>query len=196
MFESTCRAGRAFICASCQTLRVPPHVSHILHFRRRALLRAPLVAPRYISPGRCSFGRRAFGGAASLGIFGGHARRAGHCRALGIAVRLRLVSPPTRQAAAAEQADWTTSTASANRGPLVRSHSSWVAPGLWRGGMACAFGGLALKQTETSVSVKVAGYFIADHLAIQGAPTTTLEALAPAINCLPDDWPVFHSSSR
>ncbi len=82
---------------------------------------------------------------ASLGILGWRARQTRHCRTQGIAVRLRLVSPATRQPAAAKQADWALAAASSNRGAVVHSNTARIVSGLRLGCLARAVGGLAMK---------------------------------------------------
>lgn len=47
---------------------------------------------------------------------------------------------------------------------------------------------LARAASETTPSVKVARYFLADHLTRQGSATRALEVLAPAANAFPNDW--------
>ena len=47
---------------------------------------------------------------------------------------------------------------------------------------------LAQHDSEAYPGVKVARYFLADHLVTQGNPAKALEVLAPAVAALPDDW--------
>jgi tetratricopeptide (TPR) repeat protein len=47
---------------------------------------------------------------------------------------------------------------------------------------------LATGGAETDSSVKLARYFLADHLTQRGDPSKALEVLAPALSAWPDDW--------
>lgn len=47
---------------------------------------------------------------------------------------------------------------------------------------------LAQTDSEADPSVKIARYFLADHLTKRGAAAKALDVLAPAVNTIPDDW--------
>lgn len=47
---------------------------------------------------------------------------------------------------------------------------------------------LARGGSDADPSVKVARYFLADHLRHQGEPARALEVLAPSLQALPNDW--------
>jgi tetratricopeptide (TPR) repeat protein len=47
---------------------------------------------------------------------------------------------------------------------------------------------LARGASDADPSVKMARYFLADHLRHQGDPARALEVLAPSLQALPNDW--------
>lgn len=54
---------------------------------------------------------------------------------------------------------------------------------------------LARADSEAAPSVKVARYFLADHLTSQGNAASALEVLAPAVKAFPNDWLVGTAQS-
>lgn len=55
---------------------------------------------------------------------------------------------------------------------------------------------LAQADSEENSSVKVARYFLADHLTKWGAAAKALDVLAPAVSALPDDWLIGAAQAR
>lgn len=55
---------------------------------------------------------------------------------------------------------------------------------------------LAQAESEADPRVKVARYFLADHLTRWGAAAKALEVLAPAVSAIPDDWLIGAAQAR
>ena len=57
---------------------------------------------------------------------------------------------------------------------------------------------LVLEQTDSEAdpSVKIARYFLADHLTKYGAAARALDVLAPAVRAIPDNWLIGAAQAR